>query len=113
MKVYEKRKSVQDLVKTFESNNNQNKEIRKTNTVLNKIKPPAFPTLKKLPSNINNKYTEEKNQINEEPEELPQNSKETKNEKENENNPFASFWKNAKNKRKINDDSNVILKKKK
>ena len=108
MNAYEKRKSVRDLVKTFDSNGNENKDIRKINTVSKKEKVPLFPTLKKLPSNVNNKYTEEKNQINEEPEELIQNSK----EKENGKNPFAFFWENAKNKKKTNDDSNLILDKK-
>ena len=112
MHSYEKRKSVQDLVKTFEPNFKQNKEKRKTLTFSNIEKDSPFPTLKKLPSNINNKYTEEKNQIKEVPEELPKSSKENENEKENEQNPFSFFWKNAKQKRQINDDSNVILEKK-
>ena len=59
MEEQEVRKSVKDLVKTFDTN--PKKEL-KTNQKKEKI--PLFPTLKKLPSNVSNKYTEEVNQSN-------------------------------------------------
>jgi len=60
-----KRKSVQDLLKTFDSNPKKESNISNTNNKKEKEKVPLFPTLKKLPNNINNEYTStsDKNQV--------------------------------------------------
>ena len=64
------KKSVKDLVKAFDTNQtnqtNQKKDLQKVNTAAApKEKNPLFPTLKKLPKDVNNKYTEEIHQKNE------------------------------------------------
>ena len=62
----DQKKSVKDLVKTFDST--QKKDYQKVNTVTaQKEKMPLFPTLKKLPKDVNNKYTEETHHKIEEP----------------------------------------------
>ena len=135
----DQKKSVKDLVKTFDST--QKKDYQKVNTVTApKEKMPLFPTLKKLPKDVNNKYTEETHHKIEEPidnqkkksatiykpetsnnipkEEKQEEKKEKKDEKEKkeekkekkDKNPFKFLWKNKKN--KVNDDSKVILDKK-
>ena len=60
------KKSVKDLVKAFDST--QKKDLQKVNTAAApKEKVPLFPTLKKLPKDVNNKYTEETHNKNEDP----------------------------------------------
>ena len=100
----EQKKSVKDLVKTFDSNQNGEVQKPKPKNATQKEKIPLFPTLKKLPSNVNNKYTEEKNQKNDI---KPVNNK----KEESSKNPFSFFWNKSKNK-KVNDDSNLISEKK-
>ena len=88
---------------------------------------PLFPTLKKLPKDVNNKYTEETHHKNEEPKDyqktktstikpetshnIPKQEKkeEKKEEKEKKSKNPMFFWKNKKN--KVNDDSKILDKK--
>ena len=62
MDEFETNKSVKDLVKTFDSNPQKEIEINKENTSNKTERNPFFPTLKKLPTNIHNIFTEEKAQ---------------------------------------------------
>ena len=120
------KKSVKDLVKAFDST--QKKDYQKVNTVAEpKEKMPLFPTLKKLPKDVNNKYTEETHHKNEEPKDyqktktstikpetshnIPKQEKkeEKKEEKEKKSKNPMFFWKNKKN--KVNDDSKILDKK--
>ena len=55
----EHKKTVKDLAKTFDTN--PKKENQKVNPPPKKEKIPLFPTLKKLPNDVNNKFTKEKN----------------------------------------------------
>ena len=102
----EPKKSVKDLVKAFDSNQNAGdvpKEKPKNTTQKEKI--PLFPTLKKLPSDVNNKYTEEKTQ-----KDVPKTN--DKKKKDSIKNPFSFFWDKSK-KSKVNDDSKIVIEKKK
>ena len=117
MEEVDKRKSIRDLVKTFDNQkNDSNIQNKKTNTNTKKEKVPLFPTLKKLPDNVNNEYTEKKQGNNPGNDEFIKKSQTNiskatpSNEAEKEkaeNNPFAFFWEKAKQ-NKIKDDSNVI-----
>ena len=92
----EPKKTIKELLKTFDKN--PKKESKISNNKAKKEKIPLFPTLKKLPPNVSNKFTEEKNQINADKEDVSKNS-------QNEN-PFKLLIKNQK-KNKIKDDSNL------
>ena len=115
MEELDKRKSIRDLVKTFDNQkNDSNITNKKPDTKKEKV--PLFPTLKKLPNNINNEYTEKKQGNNPGDDEFIKKSQTNfskttpSNEKEKEkaeNNPFAFFWEKAKQ-NKVKDDSNVI-----
>ena len=117
MEEVDKRKSIRDLVRTFDNQkNDSNIQNKKTNTNTKKEKVPLFPTLKKLPDNVNNEYTEKKQGNNPGNDEFIKKSQTNiskatpSNEAEKEkaeNNPFAFFWEKAKQ-NKIKDDSNVI-----
>ena len=101
----EPKKSVKDLVKAFDSNPNAgDAQKAKPKNTTQKEKMPLFPTLKKLPSDVNNKYTEEKTQ-----KDVPKTN--DKKKKDLIKNPFSFFWDKSK-KNKENDDSKVIEKKK-
>ena len=115
----EPKKSVKDLVKAFDTN--PSKDNQKINPPPKKEKIPLFPTLKKLPNDVSNKYTEEKNKNDHQQNSFPINKaqtvgkkvSETDNikEKEKSENPFAFFWKKSK-KPKIKDDTNVNIEQK-
>ena len=62
MEDIEKKKTVKDLIKTFDSNPETEQDFNKENTLTQNEKNPLFPTLKKLPNNIRNLFTEEKYQ---------------------------------------------------
>ena len=102
----DKKKSVRDLVKTFDGN--PKKEPPKKTQEPKKEKAPLFPTLKKLPANVNNQYTEKKNQSNDKTEEISKNKDNNINKEESDKNPFAFFW-NKNKKSKIKDDSNINI----
>ena len=65
----DKKKTVKDLVKAFDSNPKKESNLSNTNTITKtntkKEKVPLFPTLKKLPNSVNNEYTHtsDKNQV--------------------------------------------------
>ena len=110
-----KRKSIRDLVKTYDNQKNEsNVQNKDTNTKNEKAH--LFPTLKKLPNNINNEFTKKKQDNSPVDDDLIKKSQtnfskatpsnETEKEKAD-NNPFAFFWKKVK-KNKVKDDSNVI-----
>jgi len=109
MEEQEVRKSVKDLVKTFDTN--PKKEL-KTNQKKEKI--PLFPTLKKLPSNVSNKYTEEVNQSNNNNDnKIPRKSMplafyKDPEKNDEEENPFKALIKNQNNS-KVKDDTNTDL----
>ena len=108
----EKKKTVKDLVKTF--NSNPNKESNISNNAPKKEKAPFFPTLKKLPKDVKNDYTSDKKKVNN-PEDLSKSKtqvqtkekeKEKPKEKEDsDKNPFSFFLKKIKN-INVKDDSN-------
>ncbi len=109
MEEQEVRKSVKDLVKTFDKNPKKEPKINQK-----KEKVPFFPTLKKLPSNVSNKYTEEVNQSNNiNDNKIPRKSMplaffKPPEKNEEEENPFKALIKNQ-DKSKVKDDTNADL----